>query len=41
MTTGSEWADGLRGRLNALTESHGALRREYEASLRMLQEACS
>ena len=28
MTTGSEGADGLRGRLDALTESHWALGRE-------------
>ena len=32
---------GLPGWLDALAKSHGALGREYEASLRMLQEACS
>ena len=30
-------AVGLPGRLDALAKSHGALGREYEASLRMLQ----
>ena len=38
-TTGPEGADGLPGRLDALAESHWALGREYEASLRMLREA--
>ena len=39
MTTGPEGADGLPGRLDALAKSHGALGREYEALLRMLQRA--
>ena len=39
MTMGSEGADGLLGWLNTLAESHGALGREYQASLRMLREA--
>ena len=38
-TTGPKGADGLPGRLDALAKSHGALGREYEASLRMLQGA--
>ena len=38
-TTSSEGEDGLTGRLDALAESHGAIGREYEASLRMLPEA--
>ena len=37
--TGPEGADGLPGRLAALAESHGALGREYKASLRMPREA--
>ena len=40
-TTGPEEADRLPGRLDALAKSHGALRREYEASMRMLLEACT
>ena len=40
-TTGPKEAAGLPGRLDALAKAHGALGREYEASLRMLQEACS
>ena len=40
-TTGSEGADGLLGRLDALAESHWVLGREYEASLRILREACT
>ena len=38
-TTGPEKEDGLPGRFDALAELHGALGREYEASLRMLREA--
>ena len=39
MTTSSEGADGLLGRLDTLADSHGTLGREYETLLRMLQEA--
>ena len=40
-TTISEGADRLLGRLDALAESHGVLRRDCEVSLLMIREACT
>ena len=37
-TTGPSGADGLLGRLDALSESHGVLGREYETPLRVFRE---
>ena len=38
-TTGPSGSDGVPGRFDALAELHGVLGREYDASLRVLQEA--